>query len=104
MNEEHRLITIQMLAHLKGGVLALDMLGHPSQRLPELSVQELEVALRGLVSEGLVASIFERLDGPLFTLSERGRKEMLAQGCTFDENAVERTRELFEAYFCKTVV
>ncbi len=104
MNKDHRAITLDMLARLKGGILTLDMYGHPSQGKCELSAQELETALRVLVSEGLVASIYERLDGPLFSLSELGRTEMQTHGYEFDEKTVERTRQLFIANFCKTIV
>ncbi len=104
MNQQSRAQVLCMLANLKGGSLILDMFEHPSVQNCSLSKDEVQRALRELQAEGLVASIYERLDGPLFTLSKAGREAMASEGFEFEEDRIRRTQDLFNAYFCKTPV
>ena len=104
MNQQSRIQVLCMLANLRGGSLNLDMYEHPAVKDCSLSKDEVVRALKGLHAEGLVASIYERLDGPLFTLSKAGREAMASEGFEFDGDSLRRTQELFNAYFCKTPV
>src|SRR3546814_10965543 len=76
---------MRMLAKLEGGYLHIDRYG-PSvaARLEKtnfpLEASELQKLLRILESDGMVASIFERLDGLLYALTAKGRAVMEAEG------------------------
>ena len=101
---EPREIALNLLAKIRGGYLAFDMLDHPKSPKVKLSKDELWQALNGLREEGLVASMQERLDGPLFTPSKTGRDLMSGKGCSFDDIEIEKSRKLFSSYFCKTEI
>jgi hypothetical protein len=103
MSEKDEVLII--LAKLNGAYLTIDMYDHPAvKKSNRLSHEEVLSSLKILVSEGLVASIFERLDGPLYALSEKGRQIMVQRGFEFDLAKIEKTRSLFSAYLCKTPI
>src|SRR3546814_1478426 len=89
---------MRMLAKLEGGYLHIDRYG-PSvaARLEKtnfpLEASELQKLLRILESDGMVASIFERLDGLLYALTAKGRAVMEAEGFIFNRSE-EHTSEL----------
>src|SRR3546814_9084315 len=66
-----------------------------------LEASELQKLLRILESDGMVASIFERLDGLLYALTAKGRAVMEAEGFIFNAAEVAKTRTLFEGWQCK---
>lgn len=101
---DSRKAALDLLAKLRGGYLAFDMLDHPKVPALKLSKEELWDALKKLREEGLVASMQKRLDGPLFTFSRAGRTLMSGQGYAFDQEQIEKTRKLFSSYFCKTEI
>lgn len=101
---DSRKAALDLLAKLRGGYLAFDMLDHPKAPAVKISKEELWDALRELRDEGLVASMQERLDGPLFTLSKAGRALMSEEGYAFEQEQIEKTRKLFSSYFCKTEI
>src|SRR3546814_5304550 len=97
---------MRMLAKLEGGYLHIDRYG-PSvaARLEKtnfpVEASELQKLLRILESDGMVASIFERLDGLLYALTAKGRAVMEAEGFIFNAAEVAKTRTLFEGWQCK---
>jgi hypothetical protein len=101
---ERRLM--KMLAALKGSPLVLDgydeSVGKRLERSSfPLSREEVRTLARSLEEKGLVASIFERLDGLLIALTAEGRKLMEAEGALFESGSLERTRTLFKEWLCK---
>ena|SRR5690554_5512443 len=104
MHMNPREIALNLLADNRGGYLAFDMLDHPKGPRVKLSRDELWEALRSLQKEGLVASMQERLDGPLFTLSKTGRDLMAKKGHVFDDAEIQKTRTLFSSYFYKVEI
>ena len=102
MQTEHAL---RMLAALKGGYFCFDR--DPFRweiEVPRPSKQELMEALYSLETAGLVASIYERLDGPCYALSEQGRRKMEAEGFLFSEEKLSQTRRLFKEWLCEAPI
>ena len=101
---EHRVM--KMIAALKGSPLGLDSYDESVGKRIEgssfpLSQSEVRALARSLEEKGLVASIYERLDGLLIALTLEGRKFMEAEGAVFDAGSLERTRTLFKEWLCK---
>jgi DNA-binding transcriptional ArsR family regulator len=97
---------MRILAALKGSHLALDDYNESVRKRLErsnfpLPKDEFRRLVRALEEKGLVASVFERLDGSLIALTVEGRKHMEAEGVVFDPAAVKRTRALFKEWLCK---
>lgn len=97
---------LKLLAALRGGYLQLDSYDQAvGQRMERsnfpLSRSELSSLIRGLEEKGLVASVLERLDGPLVALTAEGRKLMETEGVSFDPVAVESTRSRFREWLCR---
>jgi len=93
---------LKMLAAQEGGALALDQYEDRDFGRYRLKKAEAVPALGRLVEEGLVATIYERLDGPMYALSQEGRKIMADRGYSFDGVRIEKTRKLFREWLCKT--
>src|SRR5688572_31013870 len=90
---------MRILAALKGGYLSLDAYTRDVGKRLEvtefpLSEGEFKALVRALEDKGLVASILERLDGLLITLTAEGRRLMEAEGAVFDSKNIEKTRTL----------
>lgn len=109
MNTAQETRALRILAKLAGWTLAIDTYdpipGRNSEGsnfpLPKSAVVN---ALRSLEGDGLVASIYERLDGPQYALTAKGRKLMEEEGFRFDQAHVARTQQLFRSYLCKAEV
>ena len=95
-----RQIALRLLADKKGCFIAPASLERQFFQASGLEQTELIAALRELEAEGLVCSIYERLDGSLFALTAIGREIMTSEGCSFDEVNVASTRRLFEDALC----
>jgi hypothetical protein len=97
---------MRMLASLQGGYLGVEHYNLDiGKRLEKtnfpISVREFQSVVRALGEKGLVASVFERLDGSLVALTAEGRKLMEAEGFVFNVELVEKTRTLFKEWLCK---
>lgn len=91
---------LKILAAKKGAFIA--PASHDCQLVNAKGLKQVELieTLRELEGEGLVASIYERLDGPLFALTVAGREAMGANGCSFDPAQLDNTRRIFEEALC----
>lgn len=109
MNTEQEMRAMRILAKLSGWTLAFDAYDPIPGRNSEgshfpLSKDALQNALRSLEVDGLVASIYERLDGPLYALTAEGRKRMEEEGFRFDPAHITRTQQLFKSYLCRAEI
>ena len=90
---------------MKGGWLPIDTYSGAAEGGPfPLSAHDLEAALKCLEADGLVASIYERLDGLLYALSQKGRLRMEGEGFRFSDDELNRTRRLFASWLCKVPI
>ena len=96
---------LRMLATLEGDYFSPDFYNGnwEGEEFPP-SKEELVSALQSLKSQGLVASIFERLDGPCYALSEKGRKQMQEEGFLFSEKKLSETRRTFKSWLCEVLL
>ena len=89
----------RILAKMKGRALAIDCYVQTLEGGPfPLSNGELQSALEALQAVGLTTSVFERLEGQMWALTELGRRMLQSQGFVFDLEEVERTRNLFRTH------
>lgn len=95
---------LKLLASKRGGLLILQHCTHEHFKRHSLSQVDAIQALEELESQGLAASIYERLDGLVFTLSKVGRELLSKKGCQFDDAQVELAAKLFSERQCQVQI
>ena len=96
---------LRLLAGLGGSALRFDDYTARLEGVPfPLTKDEFLSALRALEHVGLAAWIYERLDGPIWALTRRGRGVAESMGFAFDTSKVETTLKLFKEWKCETEI
>lgn len=91
---------LKLLASKRGGLLILQYCTPEDFKRFRLSLDDAIQALNELERQGLAGSIYERLDGLIFTLSKDGREFLSQKGYQFDRTQVESTAKLFGELQC----